>query len=462
MTNSHKSITESAAELFDQQFQAVVTRGNRVFAGLMLLQYIGCVVAAVFWTPLSWEGRESSIHLHVWASVFLGALIALPPAMMGWLKPENNSLRYLMAIAQMLMSALLIHIGGGRIEMHFHVFGSLAFLAMYRDWRVLLLATAVAAVDHLVRAAFFPMSIFGVDYISIFRALEHAGWVVFEVSVLTVMSRHAIAEMRIAARHQAELRFERNEARKAELGRLSRVVEAAVGVAVGVRSQARSIQDIHASVESFVNLVAGIRRCTLAVQDAVDQVKKLAETGSNAVYCADASMVQIQKSSQQVTESLAEIQDIADQTNLLSLNAAIEAARAGALGKGFSVVATEVKELACRSNRTAQSIVSLVADSSQRIEVGVATSKETTQVLNEILNSVDSVCHQLADIADVAQKQLQKAQDVSQAVSTVNKLASQTDVGIRDIVARCEELPDQSVEMQQLLRNFHEHANLAS
>lgn len=462
MSDSHKSITESAAELFEQQFRAVVKRGNQLFAGLMLLQYIGCILVATLWTPMSWEGRESSIHFHVWASIFLGALIALPPAVMGWLRPEIKSLRYLMATAQMLMSALLIHVGGGRIEMHFHVFGSLAFLAMYRDWRVLFLATAVAAVDHLVRAAFFPLSIFGVDYISIFRALEHAGWVVFEVSVLTVMSRHAIVEMRIAALHQAELRFERNEARKAELGRLSRVVEAAVGVAVGVRSQTRSIQDIHTSVGTFVHLVEGIRRCTLAVQDAVDQVKELVETGSIAVNCADASMTQIQKSSQQVTESLTEIQDIADQTNLLSLNAAIEAARAGSLGKGFTVVATEVKELACRSNRTAQSIVSLVADSSQRIEAGVATSKETTQVLNNILCSVDAVCHQLADIANTAQLQLQKAQDVSQAVSLMNDLASQTDLGIRDIVARCEELPDHSVELQQLLRNFHDHANLAT
>ena len=64
--------------------------------------------------------------------------------------------------AQMLMGALLIHLTGGRIETHFHVFGSLAFLAFYRDWRVLVPATVVVALDHLLRGIFWPQSVYGV------------------------------------------------------------------------------------------------------------------------------------------------------------------------------------------------------------------------------------------------------------------------------------------------------------
>ena len=81
---------------------------------------------------------------------------------------------------QVLWSALLIHLTGGRIETHFHVFGSLAFLAFYRDWQVLVPATVVVAADHFLRGQFFPQSVYDVLNAGSWRWLEHAGWVVFE------------------------------------------------------------------------------------------------------------------------------------------------------------------------------------------------------------------------------------------------------------------------------------------
>ena len=80
----------------------------------------------------------------------------------------------------MLMGALLIHLTGGRIETHFHVFGSLAFLAFYRDWRVLVPATIVVALDHMLRGIFWPQSVYGVLVASQWRWVEHAAWVLFE------------------------------------------------------------------------------------------------------------------------------------------------------------------------------------------------------------------------------------------------------------------------------------------
>ena len=87
----------------------------------------------------------------------------------------------------MLMGALLIHLTGGRIETHFHVFGSLAFLAFYRDWRVLVPATIVVALDHLLRGIFWPQSVYGVLVASQWRWLEHAAWVLFEDVFLVVV-----------------------------------------------------------------------------------------------------------------------------------------------------------------------------------------------------------------------------------------------------------------------------------
>src|SRR2546422_286126 len=92
-----------------------------------------------------------------------------------------------------------------RIETHFIVFGSLAFLAFYRDWRVLISATVVVAVDHLLRGIFWPQSVYGVLEASVWRTVEHAWWVVFEDVFLIAACRQGITEMRGIAARRAEL-----------------------------------------------------------------------------------------------------------------------------------------------------------------------------------------------------------------------------------------------------------------
>ena len=89
----------------------------------------------------------------------------------------------------------MIHISGGRIETHFHVFGSLAFLAAYRDWKVLIPATIVVAVDHLVSGVFWPETVFGIAAVSPWRWLEHAGWVIFEDLFLIIIIRQSVGEV---------------------------------------------------------------------------------------------------------------------------------------------------------------------------------------------------------------------------------------------------------------------------
>src|SRR6185369_5523104 len=109
-----------------------------------------------------------------------GAGIVILPILMAIFRPGTLLTRHVIAASQMLSSALLIHLTGGRIETHFHVFGSLAFLAFYLDWQVILTATVVVAADHFLRGIFWPESVYGVANPEWWRFLEHAGWVVFE------------------------------------------------------------------------------------------------------------------------------------------------------------------------------------------------------------------------------------------------------------------------------------------
>src|SRR5690348_8359449 len=100
-----------------------------MFGWLMPFQWLAAIAAAWWLTPRTWAGQYSQVHLHLMAALILGGGITILPVTLAWLRPGRSSTRHTIAISQMLMSALLIHMTGGRIETHFHVFGSLAFLA---------------------------------------------------------------------------------------------------------------------------------------------------------------------------------------------------------------------------------------------------------------------------------------------------------------------------------------------
>ena len=199
-------LTATTADGLVQQYRDRLARNtSQIFAVLMLLQWGGAILTATIVSPLTWRGTASSVHVHLWAAIFLGGIITILPVTLALLHPTGVLTRHVIAAGQMLMSALLIDITGGRIETHFHVFGSLAILAFYRDWRVLVTATIVVYIDHAVRGLYWPQSVYGVLYASPWRAVEHAWWVGFEILFLTIAIRHSISEMYEIARRQVEL-----------------------------------------------------------------------------------------------------------------------------------------------------------------------------------------------------------------------------------------------------------------
>ncbi len=163
------------------------------------------IVFALTISPLAWSGGESTVHLHVYAAVILGAAIGGFPMFMVLYRPGEPVTSYVIAISQVMYSGLLIHLTGGRIETHFHVFGSLAFLAFYRDPKVLILATVVSTADHFLRGFYFPQSIYGVLQASPWRAVEHAGWILFEDVFLIFSIRNSLKGVRKGAETQVRL-----------------------------------------------------------------------------------------------------------------------------------------------------------------------------------------------------------------------------------------------------------------
>ena len=173
-----------AAELFKDTYRQECHRINRIMTWLLLGQWVAGILFALFYSPLTWIGQTYEIHVHVWVAVLMGG--GLSGFGILWLRqfPETALTRHVVAVIQMLWSALLIHLSGGRIETHFHIFASLAILSVYRDWKILVTATVTVAADHFVRGVWYPLSAFGVVTESPFRWLEHAAWVIFEISFL--------------------------------------------------------------------------------------------------------------------------------------------------------------------------------------------------------------------------------------------------------------------------------------
>ena len=204
-TPTNPEMTLRADEIYENARQTRFAKVDRMFAVLMVVQWLFAIGIALVYSPYGWEGKVRTTHVHVQAAIFLGGGLTLLPALLAIFRPGTMLTRHVIAISQMLWSALLIHLTGGRIETHFHVFGSLAFLAFYLDWTILVTATIVVAGDHLVRGIFWPESVYGITEPEWWRFLEHAFWVVFENVILVWSCVIGAREARVAARRQAEV-----------------------------------------------------------------------------------------------------------------------------------------------------------------------------------------------------------------------------------------------------------------
>jgi len=215
---SREASARRAEVLFRDHWRANCRRTDRLFAPMLAIQWAAGIAAALWFSPRAWAGGTSRVHTFVWLAAWLGGAIVSLPIALALTRPGRASTRQVVAIGQMLLSALLIHLGGGRIEMHFHVFGSLAFLAFYRDWRVIVTASAVVAADHLLRGYYLPTSIYGVAAPGLWRTAEHAGWVLFEGTFLVLFCNQCRRELRQVSAREAEL-----EAARERIGEAARL-----------------------------------------------------------------------------------------------------------------------------------------------------------------------------------------------------------------------------------------------
>ncbi len=257
-------------------------RIDKLFIALFSVQWPVAVLLAFYLTPNTWAGSQSSTHLHVYVAIGLGALLTLFPAWLAWRRPGDVITRCVIAAAAMMFTAIFIHLSGGRDEGHFHFFTMMAFIALYFDWRVIVTAVVVGALDHILRTILFPMSIFGVLQSPWFQLLRHVGWVVFEGGVLfcacllidsdwrRAASQLAVSLLReeenkklLEENAQASIEMDKRQAEAADMAAEQRRVQkerlAAAEEAILLEQQAAETQrqQVHSLLQNVNQAVAG-------------------------------------------------------------------------------------------------------------------------------------------------------------------------------------------------------------
>ena len=219
-------------------------------------------------------------------------------------------------------------------------------------------------------------------------------------------------------------------------------------IADGAQQQSASFEELSSSIQSNAENAKAADDISHTI---AHNVGKTDETMDSTVE----AMGTIEKSSIQIAEAVAIITDIADQTNLLALNAAIEAARAGEHGKGFAVVADEVRKLAERSASSARDIETLIKGSQKQVETGVTISKDAGESMKEIIAEIKKVGDQLQGISNATQEQA-AAMEENTSITESNASAAE------ELASSSIEMASQAEVLQKLVGQFKIREGIAA
>ncbi|QDU32095.1 Methyl-accepting chemotaxis protein PctA [Poriferisphaera corsica] len=253
-------------------------------------------------------------------------------------------------------------------------------------------------------------------------------------------------------------------------------------IAQGMSEQSAQVTEVSSAIEEMSASITEVATRSNDAHENSNKAKSTAVTGSDIVsqtiqgieqIASDASQVgsligNLGSQAQRIGEIIVVINDISDQTNLLALNAAIEAARAGEHGRGFAVVADEVRKLADRTTKATDDITELIGNIQQgtndaitqmdaskgNVERGVQTATDAGSSLSEIIDGADNVSSLIQTIAAAAEQQSAAAEEISSNIQSISAVTAQSREGTDQAAQAANHLSEKADQLKQLVSQF--------
>lgn len=234
----------------------------------------------------------------------------------------------------------------------------------------------------------------------------------------------------------------------------NQMAESAQGLAEGATEQASAIEELQATISDISEQIAKnadeVRKADLQTIE----VAREAQNSNLEMEQMILAMKRIMDTSNQIKEIIAEIEDIASQTNLLSLNAAIEAARAGEAGKGFAVVAEQIRKLADESAESAVNTKQLIETSINEVQNGNGIAQDTAISLSKVITGIEEMKHSIRFITDASERQAEATKQVVCGIEQISDVVQTNSATAQETSATSEELYAQAEALSSLVSEF--------
>ena len=234
----------------------------------------------------------------------------------------------------------------------------------------------------------------------------------------------------------------------------AQLAESAQDLAEGATDQAAAIEELTATVENVTSISEGSAESATEAAKRTEASVENARQGRESMSELTGAMERIMQTSKEIENIIVTIEDIAAQTNLLSLNASIEAARAGEAGKGFAVVADQIGKLANDSAGSAVMTKELIGKALEEINKGNEIAETTRTAIGDILTSMEEFAETASNIADSSEEQANMLKEIEHGIEQISVVVESNSAASEETSAVSEELSAQATSLKEMVDYF--------